>query len=395
VHRVVKFGLYGVVLAGLGAGTIAWVTAGKTVDLRVDGQDQRVHTSASDVRGVLKSAHISVGSHDIVAPDLGSSVANGAEIVVQRGHLLHLQVNGRSRDVWVNANSVAEALSQLGYDNSELVSVSRSQRLDAGATSLSIDSPKRVTFAVDGKRRSVVTAGPTVYQAIQDAGIYLGPLDRLSATGAVSNGQLITINRVRIAHSQSIQSVPFQTVEHKDAASYVGTNTVVQSGQNGTQKVTYQLVFVDGKLSGKVVVAKVAQSAAVDQVTKVGSKPVPVASTPTAGNSAASTPTAAAVPAGDAQQIAATMVAARGWGTDQFSCLVSLWSKESGWRTNAANSSGAYGIPQALPGSKMASAGADWQTSAATQISWGLSYISGVYGTPCGAWAHSQADNWY
>jgi hypothetical protein len=101
------------------------------------------------------------------------------------------------------------------------------------------------------------------------------------------------------------------------------------------------------------------------------------------------------VPSGTAQQIAAGMVAARGWGGDQFSCLVSLWSKESGWRTDAANSSGAYGIPQALPGSKMASAGADWQTNPATQISWGLGYIAGVYGTPCSAWAHSQAYNWY
>ncbi|MDQ1690900.1 MAG: hypothetical protein QOD87_1008, partial [Pseudonocardiales bacterium] len=72
-----------------------------------------------------------------------------------------------------------------------------------------------------------------------------------------------------------------------------------------------------------------------------------------------------------------------------------LWTKESGWRTDAANPSGAYGIPQALPGSKMSAAGADWQTSASTQITWGLGYIAGVYGTPCAAWAHSQATNWY
>jgi len=85
-----------------------------------------------------------------------------------------------------------------------------------------------------------------------------------------------------------------------------------------------------------------------------------------------------------------------GWGDDQFSCLNSLWTKESGWNYQAYNSSGgATGIPQALPGSKMASAGSDWQTNAATQISWGLGYISSVYGTPCSAWGHSQATNWY
>ena len=99
---------------------------------------------------------------------------------------------------------------------------------------------------------------------------------------------------------------------------------------------------------------------------------------------------------GSAQAIAYDMVRARGWGDDQFSCLVALWNKESGWRVNAYNrSSGAYGIPQALPGSKMGSAGADWETSAATQISWGLGYIGGRYGTPCGAWSHSQSTGWY
>lgn len=99
---------------------------------------------------------------------------------------------------------------------------------------------------------------------------------------------------------------------------------------------------------------------------------------------------------GSAKAYAAQAVAARGWGTGEYDCLVSLWQKESGWNHYAMNkSSGAYGIPQSLPGSKMASAGADWQTNYETQINWGLGYISGRYGTPCGAWSHSQSYNWY
>ncbi|HET8926454.1 MAG TPA: phage tail tip lysozyme [Microbacterium sp.] len=99
---------------------------------------------------------------------------------------------------------------------------------------------------------------------------------------------------------------------------------------------------------------------------------------------------------GSAKAIAYDMVKTRGWSDDEFACLVALWNRESGWRVNAYNkSSGAYGIPQALPGKKMASAGADWQTSATTQIKWGLGYIKGRYGTPCGAWAHSQRTGWY
>lgn len=99
---------------------------------------------------------------------------------------------------------------------------------------------------------------------------------------------------------------------------------------------------------------------------------------------------------GSAQAIALEMVEARGWGKDQYSCLVSLWNKESGWNVYAHNKgSGAYGIPQALPGNKMASAGADWATNPRTQITWGLGYITGRYQNPCGAWASSQQRGWY
>lgn len=85
-----------------------------------------------------------------------------------------------------------------------------------------------------------------------------------------------------------------------------------------------------------------------------------------------------------------------GWGADQFQCLESLWERESNWNYQAYNaSSGATGIPQSLPGNKMASAGADWETNAATQIKWGLGYIAAVYGTPCGAWGHSESVGWY
>ena len=86
----------------------------------------------------------------------------------------------------------------------------------------------------------------------------------------------------------------------------------------------------------------------------------------------------------------------KGFKIDQFPCLNKLWQKESGWNVKAYNSSsGATGIPQALPGNKMASAGSDWKTNAATQIKWGLGYIKGRWNTPCGAWAHSQSAGWY
>lgn len=115
------------------------------------------------------------------------------------------------------------------------------------------------------------------------------------------------------------------------------------------------------------------------------------------GDSAGSSAPAAGTPdPGSAQAAGYAAVKAHGWGDSEYNCLVSLWNRESGWNVYAYNAgSGAYGIPQALPGSKMASAGPDWQTNAATQIAWGLGYIQGRYGTPCGAWGHSESAGWY
>ncbi len=102
------------------------------------------------------------------------------------------------------------------------------------------------------------------------------------------------------------------------------------------------------------------------------------------------------VAGGDPRTIAQVLLPAYGFSSDQFGCLDALWTKESGWDVYADNpTSSAYGIPQSLPGSKMASAGADWATNPATQIRWGLGYIQDSYGSPCSAWAHSQANNWY
>ena len=85
-----------------------------------------------------------------------------------------------------------------------------------------------------------------------------------------------------------------------------------------------------------------------------------------------------------------------GFTVDQFPCLDKLWSRESGWNQRASNAgSGAYGIPQARPGSKMQKYGDDWRTNPATQIEWGLQYVQSRYSSPCGAWGHSQSTGWY
>ena len=126
--------------------------------------------------------------------------------------------------------------------------------------------------------------------------------------------------------------------------------------------------------------ARSAQTAAAPQVRKA------TAQTPPASRDGLRGPKA----------VAQQMVADRGWSSAQFTCLELLWTRESNWNYQATNpSSGAYGIPQALPASKMGTVASDWRTNPVTQIKWGLNYIASVYGTPCGAWGHSQATGWY
>lgn len=109
----------------------------------------------------------------------------------------------------------------------------------------------------------------------------------------------------------------------------------------------------------------------------------------TSSNSSESSPSAA-------KALARAMVGGRGWDSSQYSCLIALWENESHWNYRFSNSaSGAYGIPQALPGSRMASSGSDWRTNPVTQIAWGLGYIADRYGDPCAAWSHRKSTGWY
>lgn len=388
--RSVKYGLHGAVLAGLVAVPALWSNVDKTVQLVVDGKSRTVHTTASRVSDVLRSQGLHVTSHDLLAPSASTHVADGTRIVLRRGRLLHLDVDGVRTDVWTTAPTVAQALAELGYSNGDYVSVSRSRRLPLGATDISIRTPRLVTVVHDGKRQQVTTTDQTVGALLDDLGLAVGSADRLSVpTGSVlSDGETITVQRVVRKTATTMKKLPFQVVKRHDARLLVGTTKLVRAGRAGEQQLTYSLVYVDGKLAGKTLVRSVVVRKPIGQIVAVGTKR-PVARTAGAPSGPAPSP-------GSAKAIARQMVANRGWSSGQYDCLVSLWNSESGWNVHASNpSTGAYGIPQALPGSKMASAGPDWQNNATTQITWGLGYIADRYSTPCGAWSFWQANGWY
>jgi hypothetical protein len=138
---------------------------------------------------------------------------------------------------------------------------------------------------------------------------------------------------------------------------------------------------------------------------KIAAQPVATPTVGTAGSTGGSSggsgggaPVVTAPPPspGTAEHIAYELLPSFGFNAaSQFPCVNDIFTRESGWRVNAENASGAYGIPQALPGSKMASAGPDWQTNATTQIKWGIGYMKSIYGSPCQAWAFWQAHSYY
>lgn len=390
--RSVKYGLYGAVLAGLVGGSVAWSNVDKTVRLVVDGQSRTVQTTASRVDEVLAAAGYHLAAHDLVAPSPTATVSNGATIVYEHGRMLRLNVNGTTKDVWTTAPTVAEAMAQLGYTMTDYISVSRSWRLPLSPTDITVRTPKLVTLVHDGQNQLVMTTAGTVGQLLQQIGFTVDPGDRLSLpmTADITPGVRIVIARMTKAMITKTVPVPFSTATQSDPSLAAGQSQIITPGADGVAQVTYALIYLDGKLLGETRLRSTMVSPPTTQVEAVGTGPSASSNYSSSGGSSAP------VSPGSAQAIAQSLVQARGWGSDQFSCLVQMWDHESGWRVDAANPSGAYGIPQALPGSKMAAYGSDWQTNPRTQIEWGLAYISSRYGTPCGAWSSWQANGgWY
>ena len=184
------------------------------------------------------------------------------------------------------------------------------------------------------------------------------------------------------------EPIPFETITKDVSNGGTKTNKVIQVGKNGIKEVTYRVKYKDQVEIERTEISSKIIKEPVNKIVEVQTKIVTSRSATVSRNVSGSV--------AEYQAYAAQMCSSYGWSETDFECLVRLWNRESGWNPYAYNSSsGAYGIPQALPGSKMASAGSDYQTNYKTQINWGLSYIKARYGTPQNAWNHSQSTGWY
>jgi hypothetical protein len=188
-----------------------------------------------------------------------------------------------------------------------------------------------------------------------------------------------------IANRQTQHNATAEPVKAADAASLPRTSGSPSAGQ-ASEQASAQSKAQDAA-SAAAAQAKAAEDAARKKKEEEASRSNTRAPYPA--------PASCGVYTGN-RNIGCTEMVAAGFALDQMPCLDKLWTKESGWNPKAHNkSSGAHGIPQALPGDQMAAYGSEWETDAKTQIKWGLSYIKRRYKTPCGAWAHSQSSGWY
>ncbi|MCL2785171.1 MAG: ubiquitin-like domain-containing protein [Propionibacteriaceae bacterium] len=356
---------------------------GRDVTLTIDGEPTVLSVVYGSVAEVLASQDIRLYPRDRVSPGLSELVSSEMEITVDFCRPVSLTLDGQTGTYWTFATTVAGVIDGLGLSETSLKSsLSETMYIPREGVKLTIDTGHDVSITADGMTHQVHAYG-TVSKALTDMGITWNENDIITPAPATDLSGELAISLVRVEVKEIVREVAtaYPVNDTADPTKPRGEVTVIVAGVKGLVKETVVQTFHDGKLVNEDIIASQVLRDPITAVTKTGSKVPDVMINVTPGS---------------AQAIAYDQVIARGWNDSEFQCLVNLWQKESGWRWNAENRySGAYGIPQALPGSKMASAGADWRTNPATQIKWGLGYIKNRYGTPCGGWNHFLSTGWY
>jgi uncharacterized protein YabE (DUF348 family) len=379
--RAARWVVRGAVVGTLAAVTGVYAANANVLTIDYNGELHTVGVYGDTVGEALASQHVQLGRDDVVQPAATSGVAQGGIVVVRTSREVTVELDGQVMTLRTTAGTVGELLAALGpRGDGALATASRTARLDRDPVRFS--TVKQVNIAVDGSVLEFHTTQSTVRGLFREAGITLadGDVTSVPPDAAAVDGMVIMVSRDASSSRTVTEVLPFETETIEDPSLPEGYESIRTAGVAGEVKVTYAVKTVGGAVVERTEVERKVTRKPVNEEVVVGT--MDVATAP--------------VDPGSARALGQAMAAERGWGADEFSCLDQLWEKESGWRWNADNpSSSAYGIAQANPGSKMATVGSDWLTNPATQIEWGLGYISGRYGTPCGAWAHSVEIGWY
>ena len=282
ITRPVRRVAQAAVVTTLVAGAVGVSYYDKSVNLSVDGKASAVHAFGTTVGDVLAKQDIKVGEHDVVVPSAGSKIEDGQKIVVRYGRKLSVTVDGKSRDYWTTATTVAAALQELGIRaDSAKLSASRSQTLGREGLALSVTTPKALTVHVDGKNLTGSSTSPTVKDALGELKVKVDRDDRVkpALNAPLTSGMQIAIQRVTAKTVRATQAISFSTVKKSDSSIYKGDSKTVTVGKAGAKVVTYRIVTVDGKTESKRPVATVVTAQPVTQVVAVGTKSRPAAPT--------------------------------------------------------------------------------------------------------------------
>jgi uncharacterized protein YabE (DUF348 family) len=284
VRRSLQLSLFAVVLLGLIGGTLAFFVAQKSVTLTVDGQVRHVGTYADTVGDVLDDEGLRPAAHDVLLPAAGDALRDGDTVVLNRARPLELTVDGVSREVYVTALSVDEALGQLGYRADGLVlSASRSERLPLHGMELTITTPKEIVLVADGQERVVTTTAATAGDLLAEQGIALSQTDKTSLylNQGLLNRMRLQVYRVQINEISETTAVPAEKVETPDPNALEGSRTVTAKGTDGQKVTRYRVTLVDGVETAREVIDSAVTVQPVTEQVSVGTKPKP-ANSPTA-----------------------------------------------------------------------------------------------------------------
>lgn len=274
-----------------------------------------------------------------------------------------------------------------------------SKQVSRGGQRGAVDGTSYVTVKINGKSRTVLGTKFTNVKSVLDAGdIVLEPEDTISPslTTKVTESTVITIERAGATLETTDSDIAFNVVKKETDALPKGTEKVQQEGKKGVMEATNLVTRAGGKVVSSTTFASYVKTAPTDQIVLVGTGSTSSSSSSSASASSAASSLGTTVPASEMQSWAHDYLISNGYTEADFTAAVYIINHESGWRVDATNaSSGAYGLPQALPGSKMASAGADWATNYQTQFKWFVGYCNQRYGSLQGAYSYWLANHCY
>lgn len=259
----------GVALTAALGGAALYKATESTVQLSVDGQVRLVGSHASTVRGVLAAAGLTVGVHDLLAPNADEAIASGGSISLRRGRTLELTVDGTRRAVWVTASSVNEALLQLGLgDSRSMLSASRSRQIGLEGLTLDIRTAKTVDLIADGKVRALVTTAATVRDLLAQGGVAVRPADKVSVPldRRPVAGMQVRVTRVDAQRWVENLGIDYPTEHRPDGALYQGQSAVLQTGVPGVIVKTWSVTMVDGQPDHQDLVSQQTTAAPVTQI---------------------------------------------------------------------------------------------------------------------------------